>query len=594
MPSDHRPHPSNGVPIPHVIGQTSGLKPSQLLQLEHLYRRRVPPDKVISPELAKTCSQLAYQLGRPIGVLVTRRGAVEQVIVGRDWAQPLSTIRAPRLGTHSLRGVRLIHTHLRNEPLSREDLTNLALLRLDLLAGLGVGEDGNPSHLQLAHLAPRKPGGAAYEIRPPEPFHVVQLDCGKFVEELESRLGRAQTGHQVEDGKDTAVLVSASQRSRVEQEENLVELADLAESAGIRVLDRIVQRTVEPHSKYLMGSGKLKDVIITTLQHGASLLIVDQDLAPAQVRAIGEVTDLRVIDRTQLILDIFAQRAHTREGKVQVELAQLRYLLPRLTGQGTTMSRLGGGIGGRGPGETKLETDRRRVRDRISHLERELATFARHQDQRRARRLRHAVPIVSIVGYTNAGKSTLLNVLTHSEVPAKDRLFETLDTSSRRLRFPRDREVIVTDTVGFIRHLPKDLMGVFRTTLRELRDADVLLHVVDASTADPTAQIAAVEQILRELELDDIRRVLVFNKCDRLPPDQRDALCRRFGAVGVSALDQESLKPLIALLDDTLLQLHRSRYHNASFWVGWGAAPDETGADPSMASTVATSDLGKL
>lgn len=524
---------------------------------------------------------------------MTRRGAVEQVIVGRDWAQPLSTIRAPRLGTHSLRGVRLIHTHLRNEPLSREDLTNLALLRLDLLAGLGVGEDGTPSHLQLAHLAPRKPGGAAYEIRPPEPFHAVQLDCGKFVEELESRLGRAQTGHQVEDGKDTAVLVSASQRTRAEQEENLVELADLTESAGIRVLDRIVQRTVEPHSKYLMGSGKLKEVIITTLQHGATLLIVDQDLAPAQVRAIGEVTDLRVIDRTQLILDIFAQRAHTREGKVQVELAQLRYLLPRLTGQGTTMSRLGGGIGGRGPGETKLETDRRRVRDRIAHLERELATFARHQDQRRARRLRHAVPIVSIVGYTNAGKSTLLNVLTHSEVAAKDRLFETLDTSSRRLRFPRDREVIVTDTVGFIRNLPKDLMGVFRTTLRELRDADVLLHVVDASTADPAAQIAAVEEILRELELEDIRRVLVFNKCDRLPPDQREALCRRFGAIGVSALDQASLKPLITLLDDTLLQLHRSRYHNASFWVGWGPTADGADPEPSLASAAANSELEK-
>lgn len=509
------------------------------------------------------------QLGRPLGVLLSRRGSVEQVIIGRDWAQALGTLPKPRGSTRSLRGVRLVQVQLRREPLSREDMTNLALLRLDLLAGLGVDPDGNPGQIQLAHVTPPKTGGTACAIRPPVPFHSLQFDCGSFVTELESQLAKTAEGHRVVDGQETAVLVSASPRSRAEQEESLAELADLAESAGITVLDRIVQRTAEPHSKFLMGSGKLKEVIIATLQHGASLLIVDQDLAPAQIRAIGVVTDLRVIDRTQLILDIFAQRAHTREGKVQVELAQLRYLLPRLSGHGTSMSRLGGGIGGRGPGETKLETDRRRVRDRIAHLERELATFARHQDQRRARRLRHAVPIVSIVGYTNAGKSTLLNVLTQSEVAAQDRLFETLDTSSRRLRFPRDREVIVTDTVGFIRNLPKDLMGVFRTTLRELRDADVLMHVVDASSGDPSSQIAAVEDILRELELGDIPRIMVFNKCDRVPPAERDALCRRFGAVGISALDSASLSPLIQVLDETLLQLHRASRHNSFRWAGW-------------------------
>jgi GTP-binding protein HflX len=285
------------------------------------------------------------------------------------------------------------------------------------------------------------------------------------------------------------------------------------------------------------------------------MVIFDQTLTPAQSRAISELTDIKVIDRTQLILDIFARRAHSREGKVQVELAQLRYLLPRLSGKGADLSRLGGGIGSRGPGETKLETDRRRIRDRITHLERELQHFARHQDQRRARRTRHRLPVVSLVGYTNAGKSTLLNVLTKSHVSAQDRVFETLDTTSRRLRFPRDREVIVTDTVGFIRDLPEELLGAFRTTLEELREADLLVHVVDASAADVDIQISAVVKILRDLNLDTLPRTLVFNKCDRLPQAEAELLCRRYQAVGVSALQPETLQPLLDHLERELARV---------------------------------------
>ncbi|NJL16950.1 MAG: GTPase HflX [Nitrospira sp.] len=325
------------------------------------------------------------------------------------------------------------------------------------------------------------------------------ISFDSFIEELEADLQRARAHHAVADGNESAILVSASAKSRAEQEEHLVELAELAASADVTVIDRMAQRTADGHQRYLLGRGKMKEVLIQTLHRGADMVIFDQTLSPAQLRAISEMTDIKVIDRTQLILDIFARRAHSREGKVQVELAQLRYLLPRLSGRGTQLSRLGGGIGTRGPGETKLETDRRRVRDRITHLERELTQFAQHQDQRRARRDRYGLPVVSLVGYTNAGKSTLLNVLTNSHVAAQNRLFETLDTTSRRLRFPEDREVIITDTVGFIRDLPQELVGAFRTTLDELREADLLLHIVDINARDIEVQLKAVESILEAL-----------------------------------------------------------------------------------------------
>ncbi|MBI4400329.1 MAG: GTPase HflX [Nitrospirae bacterium] len=512
----------------------------------------MPVDKVITPELARACTELSREIRCQIGLLITRRGVIEQVIVGNGRELVISDLSRFRLGRRSLRGLRLVHTHLHNEPLSHDDLTDLALLRLDLIAAIGVRADGLPADISVAHLLPPNPQGLVYEVLPPRPFHAFQLECDKFLDALESEMVRATSTHVVRDAQETAILVSASARSRGEQEERLEELAELVRSDGMTVLETVVQRAQEIHPKYLLGSGKLKEVVIKALHRGADLLIFDQDLTPAQVRAIAEMTEMKVIDRTQLILDIFARRAHSREGKIQVELAQLRYLLPRLSGRGTAMSRLGGGIGGRGPGETKLETDRRRVRDRIAHLEREHVAFARHCDQRRARRFRHRVPVISIVGYTNAGKSTLLNALTESHVPAQDRPFETLDTSSRRLRFPRHREVIITDTVGFIRDLPKTLVGAFRTTLEELRDADLLLHLVDASSRDIEGQIKAVEAVLSDLELDRIPRLLVFNKCDRLPADEAEALCRRYQVLGISALHPATLVPLTTLLEQAL------------------------------------------
>ncbi len=522
--------------------------------LERLYRRRMPVDDVLSSEAAKTLAQFTHEIRRPIGLVITRRGAVQDVLVGAGTEPSPTTLTTFRASPRSLRGLRLIRSSLKEEPITQEDLTMLGLLRFDMIGTLAVTPKGEPGLLSLAHLNPPGPEKSLYTLLKPTLVHQCPVSFETFIHDLGSDLQSQSASHTMAQGQ-TAILVSASPKSKAEQEERLAELAELASSADLTVIDRLVQRTQGGHHRFQLGSGKLKDVLTQAMQQGADLLIFDQDLAPGQLRAIAEISDLPIIDRTQLILDIFAQRAHSREGKVQVELAQLRYMLPRLSGQGTSLSRLGGGIGSRGPGETKLETDRRRIRERIDYLEREIEGFARHQDQRRSRRVRQDFPVLSIVGYTNAGKSTLLNVLTNSQVSAASRVFETLDTTSRRLRFPQGREVILTDTVGFIRDLPKDLLAAFRTTLDELRDADLLLHVVDAGAKDLDAHIAAVDTVLQSLTLDQLPRVLVFNKCDQLPPGQAEVLCQRYGAIGISALHSETLRPLIRLLEERLAVL---------------------------------------
>jgi GTP-binding protein HflX len=311
----------------------------------------------------------------------------------------------------------------------------------------------------------------------------------------------------------------------------------------------VLQQRKQADARFLMGRGKLQELNLLALQRGIGLLIFDQELNPSQIRSITDQTELKVIDRTQLILDIFAQRAITREGQLQVELAQLTSLLPRLVVPNTAMSRLPGGLGGRGPGETKLEINRRRVRDRINRLEKALKAVIQHRAQQKAKRHKKSVPVISIIGYTNAGKSTLLNTLTQSRVLAEDRLFATLDPSSRRLRFPRDVEVIITDTVGFIRDLPKDLMVAFRATLEELNAADLLLHVVDASAPRWEEQIRSVERILAELGLDGIERIAVLNKMDRVDAEELERCIRMTGGIPVCALDRSTLMGLIERME---------------------------------------------
>ena len=530
-------------------GNLAGLKPSQLQALERIYRRRIPPDQLITAELARYLSERSFELRRQLGVIVDRQGAIVHVIVGDDREIVIPDLTAFGLGRSGLRGLRCIHTHLKGEPLSQDDLTDLALLRLDLVAALAVGGDGLPGRIDYAHLLPSRPGGRNTQVLSAPHLYELDLDLDAFLQGLDAELERkmAETVD-LSDTREKALLISVSQAPRHAIDDALDELTELARTADVVVLDRIVQRPRKLNPNYLMGEGKVKEVIIQALQQGATLLIFDQELTPVQARSIAATTELKVLDRTQLILDIFARRAHTRDGKVQVELAQLKYILPRLRGKGTAMSRLMGGIGGRGPGETKLEIDLRRIRERITRLEKQLENLARGRRQRRQKRVRAQLPIVSIVGYTNAGKSTLLNALTQSAVFTEDLLFATLDTSTRRLRFPLEREVIITDTVGFIRQLPKNLVGAFKATLEELEDADILLHVVDIANPRFEEQIAAVEKILADLDLERIPRVLVFNKIDLVAADEARALARRFGALAVSARDRASFAPLLAEL----------------------------------------------
>lgn len=533
-----------------IHGNLTGLKTNQIKALERIYRRRIPPSQIITSELARYLTEISSEIRRQVGLIIDRSGVVKYVIVGDDREIVIPDLSDFALGRSGLRGLRCVHTHLQQEPLSADDLADLALLRLDLMVAIGVAELGLPGVVNYGHILPVNRAGKSVEVLQAPSVYELDLDLSSFLRALDAELElkMAETVD-LSDTREKAILISVSQDSRQETDDSLDELTELARTADVVVLDRFVQRPRKLNPKYLMGEGKAREVVIQALQQGATLLIFDQDLAPSQVRSIAELTDLKVIDRSQLILDIFARRAHTRDGKVQVELAQLKYILPRLSGKGIALSRLMGGIGGRGPGETKLEIDRRRTRDRINRLERELKGLSRGRLQRRSRRAKAGVPIVSIVGYTNAGKSTLLNALTQSQVLTENLLFATLDTATRRLRFPQEREVIITDTVGFIRKLPPSLLGAFKATLEEMEDADLLLHVVDAANPRFEEQVAAVERILLDLKLDRIPRLLVFNKIDQLLTDEAAALCRRFGALPISAMDRASFEPLLEELE---------------------------------------------
>jgi GTP-binding protein HflX len=505
--------------------------------------------------LARQLSELSHEIKRQVGILLDRQGAPALVLVGDHKRLVIPPLKRERQTGSRLKGLRLIHTHLKGEPLSQDDLMDLALLRLDFIVALEVTPQGLPGRLHGAHLLPQRIADRDWEFLDVDHISHLDLNFSSVVQSLEAELARGGRLGVDQDRRERAILIGVTTKPRQMAEDSLTELRELAGSAGLQVVDVILQQRQRIDPRYLMGRGKLMDLVIRALQADADLLIFDADLNPSQVRSITDFTELKVIDRTQLILDIFAQRARSREGKLQVEIAQLKYLLPRLMGRDDALSRLTGGIGGRGPGETKLEIDRRRVRERLHRLTQELEQVRAERRVRRGPRQRHGLPIISIVGYTNAGKSTLLNTLTRAEVLAENRLFATLDPTSRRLRFPREREVIITDTVGFIRDLPKDLLEAFKATLEELEDADLLLHVIDLSNPQFEEQMDAVDNILLSLGLNDKPVLKVFNKVDLVEPELAAWQSRRHEGVAISANDAATLHPLLHRLEDRIEQI---------------------------------------
>jgi len=532
-----------------LYGNLTGLKPSQLKRIERMTGRRVSPAVLISPELARDVVRISSEIRRQVGLLITRKGKVACVIIGDHHQIFIPGLVAQRVAPGRLTGFRCVHTHLKAEPLTEDDLTDLVLLRLDMMASITMTPDGRPDQIFAAHVMPQEDGNQPYELLPPIDPHHPDRYCLETIMALEAEMAQQQAVRDAGGKGERVLLISVTTSSRGEALESLDELKHLAASAGIEVVDTILQQRSQIDSRILLGSGKLRELAITAMQRHVTMMIFDQELNPSQIKSITDQVELKVIDRTQLILDIFAQQAQTREGRLQVELAQLKYLLPRLVTKNTAMSRLTGGIGGRGPGETKLELNRRLTRDRINRLEAALYDVQKQRKQQRARRSKRHLPVASIIGYTNAGKSTLLNNLTRSRVKAEDRLFATLDPASRRMKFPRDAQVIITDTVGFIRDLPQELMTAFRATLEELENADLLLHVIDISHPQFHNQISAVERILEDLDLAHLPVLRVLNKQDRLGQEERIRRTRLLKGVPISAIDPKTLAPLIKTMD---------------------------------------------
>ena len=533
--------------ISKVQGNLKGLKPSQLKALDQVLHRRVPPEEVVSAELARRLTEISSELNRQVGILVERSGKIRDLFVGDAKGLEISDFGRFRGGDTRFRGLRYIHTHLKGEPISNDDLTDLALLRFDLMAVLEVKPDGLPGSIQVAHLQPQVDAPEPWTVEKTVPFHSFERDFLAFIRALESEYQsslRLSRGRKVKKDQRRALLIGVTTERMDELRSSMAELEELAESAGIEVVDRILQRRPKLDARYVVGSGKMKELYILCMQKGIDLIIFDGELSGSQVRAISDFGELDVWDRTQLILGLFAERARSRGGKLQVELAMLKYALPRLVMKDDFLSRLGGGIGAKGPGETKVEVLKRMLRDRITRLEHELEGLSKQRRVTREARNRSGLPIVSLVGYTNAGKSTLLNSLTGSDILAEDRLFATLDPTSRRLYLNPEQSAILTDTVGFIRELPEDLAKAFKATLEELGEADLLLHVVDASNPDFTDQIMSVNEILDDLALDNIPTMILMNKSDRLTEEERAEIAETYPYHFISALDPESVSEL--------------------------------------------------
>jgi len=513
----------------------------------------VPRDLICSWELLKYICELSREIKRQVGILINRKGSIEYVVLGDHKSIHIPQLDRARTSTGRLRGLRFIHTHLKNEPLSQEDITDLSLLRFDYLVACETLDNGTPGYVNCAHLLPPGPNKRnSVNIIPPTSFNNIDIHFQEFIENLENEFRRKLGPMILKDNVENAIIVTVAKKLDEILEESIEETKELASTCNVRIADIFIQYRKEPDPKYLIGKGKLKDLILRAVELDANLLIFNQDLNPGLARRISDLTGLKIIDRTQLILDVFAQRAKSRDGKLQVELAQLKYALPRLSEKNTMMSRLTGGIGGRGPGETKLEINRRRAMEKVNKLEKDIVNLSKKRFQKRQMRKRSGIPIVSILGYTNAGKSTLLNNLTKSSVTVGNKPFSTLDPASRRLRFPKEREIVITDTVGFIKDLPSDLINAFRATLEEIGDADLILHIFDLSNPNYRAHIEAVIKILKELKFHSIQSILVMNKIDKVETNNLDKTAKLLDAIPISAIHTHTFDKLLTKMESFL------------------------------------------
>lgn len=516
-----------------------------------MYHQRVPGDRVTTPEFAQRLAAISADIKQPLCTYINRRGQVIRVGVGTPPQTKIPPLELPRYGAERLCGIRCISTQLKSESPKETALTAMAIQRLDALVQLNItesgferrggGATGYVKETYLAHLIPATeqvvqslgdsvaPSGAGltWSVSPPLSLDVLtKQDFLDLVEGLEEEFRREFVAQQVDVDRDRVLIVGLMTDDSTKErfEDGLAEIARLVETAGGEVLQTMRQKRSQPHPQTVVGAGKVQEIALIVQTLGANLIVFDRDLSPAQVRNLEAQTGIRVVDRTEVILDIFAQRAQSRAGKLQVELAQLEYMLPRLTGRGQAMSRLGGGIGTRGPGETKLETERRAIGRRITRLQQEVNQLQAHRSRMRQRRQQQEIPTVAVVGYTNAGKSTLLNTLTNAEVYTADQLFATLDPTTRRLPVPHavtgeSMEILLTDTVGFIHELPPSLVDSFRATLEEVTEADALLHVVDLSHPAWQSHIRSVMSILSEMPVTPGPIVVAFNKIDQVDSD---------------------------------------------------------------------------
>lgn len=549
------------LPIETIYGVLNGLKASQIKQLQKLYHQRLPGDRLTTPEFAQRLAAISSDISQPVCAYVNRRGQVIRVGVGNVRQTQISPMELPRYGAERLCGIRCIATHLKSEPPGEAALTAMAMQRLDALVTLilsgagferrGGGATGYIREAYLAHLVPHPE--ARWTVSPPVSLDfLADQDFLALAVGLEEEFRREFVAKQVNLGQDRALLVGlmTDEQSPQQFRDGLFELGRLVETAGGEVLEVMKQRRSRPHPQTVVGEGKVQEIALTAQTLGVNLVVFDRDLSPTQVRNLEMQIGVRVVDRTEVILDIFAQRAQSGAGKLQVELAQLEYMLPRLTGRGQAMSRLGGGIGTRGPGETKLETERRAIQRRISRLQQEVTQLQAHRSRLRQNRQHKDVPSIAIVGYTNAGKSTLLNVLTHAEVYTADQLFATLDPTTRRLVITDETAhkpvtLVLTDTVGFIHELPPSLVDAFRATLEEVTEADALLHLVDLSHPAWQSQIRSVIAILSEMPVTPGPMLLAFNKVDQVDSDTLAIAQEEFPqAIFISACQRFGLETL--------------------------------------------------